>query len=529
MKKLIALLLALCMAMALLGGCQEEEASSGKKKQSSSQKEKESQEDEETEEEETEEETKKKKKETVAEDGEDEEDGEAEPQDTVLEDVRFVMIYNPNIYEESKLFGSDELRTGNISSQVSLNMNRATETEEEPEYVPMSQLDLELDEELPITINKGYTFSKTYKKGDTKDFYYNIPGVNRSIATFECAYAGDYCNVWTVDGSLSKSDAKTYGRIFDEDIYEQVTELFGEPRFQDNGTKVNLLFYPMINNYCGFFYPADNYSGSELDRTTIEKYGLNTDHAIININSDMTASRNAEVQICGTIAHEFQHLIFSAATLESSGTGDTWINESMSGYIEEALYEGSKEACGHFYALSTSDQVRNGQSLYNFNTDWDIGVYGSVYLYATYLAELAGEDVFGQIHDYWREDSGEDEAEALYNAIPKSVRKTVDQNIRYPASLEFESDCAEFMSKLTLQFYLDLLEQGKDTPDSFSEIDPLDLVYDTRDEAVIEGGGRIIIAVKNGTFEIPEDAEPGLVYVGLNEDFEPVTDIIVTG
>ena len=44
--------------------------------------------------------------------------------------------------------------------------------------------------------------------------------------------------------------------------------------------------------------------------------------------------------------------------------------------------------------------------------------------------------------------------------------------------------------------------------------------------ADIEGGGRVIFAVKNGTYEIPEDADTGLVYVGLNEDMEIVTNIV---
>lgn len=35
------------------------------------------------------------------------------------------------------------------------------------------------------------------------------------------------------------------------------------------------------------------------------------------------------------------------------------------------------------------------------------------------------------------------------------------------------------------------------------------------------------MAVKDGRFRIPEGADKGLLYVGLDKDFKPVTDIIL--
>ena len=51
------------------------------------------------------------------------------------------------------------------------------------------------------------------------------------------------------------------------------------------------------------------------------------------------------------------------------------------------------------------------------------------------------------------------------------------------------------------------------------------LLYDSLMEANIEGGGRLIMAVKDGQFQIPANADKGLVYVGLNENMEIVTNI----
>ena len=49
------------------------------------------------------------------------------------------------------------------------------------------------------------------------------------------------------------------------------------------------------------------------------------------------------------------------------------------------------------------------------------------------------------------------------------------------------------------------------------------LLYDSLEPAEIEGGGRIVIATRSGTFSIPKDADRGLVYLGLDSHFRPVT------
>ena len=51
------------------------------------------------------------------------------------------------------------------------------------------------------------------------------------------------------------------------------------------------------------------------------------------------------------------------------------------------------------------------------------------------------------------------------------------------------------------------------------------LLYDEINPADIQGGGRVIAATMDGTFEIPDDADYGLIYIGLDADFKPVTGI----
>ena len=177
-----------------------------------------------------------------------------------------------------------------------------------------------------------------------------------------------------------------------------------------------------------------------------------------------------------------------------------------------------------------SSLIRNGQSLYNFTTNtasaetWDIGVYGSVYLYSMYLEALAGEDVFANVHNYWRTSYNNTlcVTEALANAVPEDIYQAVDNSVRYPSAVLFDGFDSEkdiWVSKLTLQFYLDLLDVDDSDPADFRNVDPSYLVYDQLEGATIEGGGRVILRVKNGAFKVPSLAGKGLIYVALDKDF----------
>jgi hypothetical protein len=232
----------------------------------------------------------------------------------------------------------------------------------------------------------------------------------------------------------------------------------------------------------------------------------------------------------GTMAHEFQHLICASNYFSTANEAwcRTWLNEAMSGYIEEELYEGAKDEAGHYSSFNKSDLIRRGQSLYNFRTGYDdIGVYGSVYYFSQYLSEIAGDDVFSEIHEYWRESYSDTlcEAEAIMNAVPKSVKLEINSFIEYPDEVRFESSAEEWMSKLTLDFYLKMLSEDTDI-DAFENIDRSSLIYDERDGTTIQGGGRIIVSVKDAEFEVPSDADNGLIYVGLDKDFEVITGYV---
>ncbi len=450
------------------------------------------------------------------------------------DDLSYVMIYNPKIYDENEKFDKSSLQSGEFGRQIDIDVDRADGLEEELKWVSFVQNELNKDlpwDKIDLEGNKGDGLSKEYRVGDTREFYCYSRSMNsRSLVEFECAYAGDYCHIWS-DGSVSDSLLEDYGEEFDDEIFEEMVENFGAPRFAGDDGRVNILFYDIpYQGLLGLFTLYDLFATGEVSQTEIYQYGINTDHDILHINAEYAADSQYKSDAYSTMAHEFQHLI-CATNLFSTPNETmtrTWLNEAMSGYAEEMLYEGSAEGLGRTKSFTTSDLIRQGQSMYNFKTEGrDIGVYGSVYFFSEYLAETAGDSIFSKIHKYWRESYSKtlNEAEAIAESVPSSFKKKINNLLSYPKSYDFDNDNDEFMSKLILDFYLSYLS-NKDDVDAFEKINGAKLCYDQLDGANIEGGGRIIVALKDSEFEIPEDADEGLVYIGLNQDFEVVGPII---
>lgn len=449
--------------------------------------------------------------------------------------ISYVMIYNPNIYDELEEV-NDDLNTGDFGTYVEAIINKADglEEKEQPAVVTQSVSDVMKDaplDKFDIGGSRGGSFIAPYNVGDTHQFY--CGSETRELKNFVCRYAGKSCNIWTCDGSVSSAVIDDYGREFDENIYDKMIAMFGEPRFADNGGKVNLLFYPMDGNTGGFFHALDLWASDEVSPIETAQYCINTDHAIVNINSLLTDYKDF---MYSTMAHEFQHLICFTNFFYTAGGINmrTWLNEAMSGYVEEQLYPGSKDLEGHYDAFVGSTRIRHGQSMYNFDTtltksELDIGVYGSVYLFSEYLAKLSGNDVFSNIHSYWRNSysSTLDEAEAIVKSVPEEVYNKIDATVNFGEKVTFKNNNESWLSKLTLNYYLSLLKHDESNPKAYEKVVSQTLLYDEINPADIEGGGRVIVALKNGKFEIPQDADYGFVYVGLDDNFEVITDYII--
>ena len=451
------------------------------------------------------------------------------------DNLSYVLIYNPNIFDERDERDSSTLSTGDFnSSQVDIDASRGEglETEAALPFGTLSQS--EIDNLTPdfnpeAEISRADTNGPSYSLGDKHTFGHFSSTSSSSYETseFQCVYEGKYCYIWMIDTSLA-SIAETYGKAFDEQIYGTCVNMFGKPRFVGETGKVNFLFYNMPSGLGGCFRSAEIFAKSELsdnDLYYVDKYKINTDHAILHINITYAKESKYQNAMMGTLAHEFQHLIYGSNSLTSSTA--VWLNEAMSGYIEEKLFPGGKDDSGHFKSFETSSLIRRGQSLYNFaTTSYDIGVYGSVYYFSEYLKTVTGSDsVFSAIHSYWNNTSNGNESEALYESFNQSGITKIDEFITYPDSLSFSSTEEKWMSKLALSFYINLLGSETGIP-NVNYINIPSLLYDDLNGASIEGGGRIIVAVKDGKFDIPSDSDNGLIYIGLDNNFNVITGYI---
>ncbi len=462
-----------------------------------------------------------------------------------LSGVDYVMVYNPDIYVPALKSSNKTLSTGRLSNWIDTNVNRADGLEEEVNIGTLSQEQLlgalTGIEDPELTSDRAAGLAPTYKEGDTHKFFYNDASNSnlKKSDTFTCVKVGKNCYVWMLDSDKSKkSDAERIAKEFDEKTYEKDTSLYGSARFVEDGGKLNLLFHPMVSYVGGYFMPLELFTFGEmlqLDRLYMDIDGksINTDHAIIHINSSFLGKKSTEEYINATVGHEFQHLINFSSSLAGGydlNLMDTWLNEAMSGYIEEVLYPGTQKRNGRYAVLERSDYIRGGISLYNFMADdKDAGVYGSVFLFSEYLNEQAGEKkIFKKIHDAWRTRKTKtfSTEESIYKAVPDTYKKNIDSLVDYPSSYKFETKEKEWMSKMTLDFYLSLMKFEKSDPKEYEDLHIERLLYDEVNPAKLEGGGRIIFATKDGKFSIPSDADSKLVYVGFDKKFNQVTDII---
>lgn len=458
----------------------------------------------------------------------------------------YLMIYNPKIYDEhtdmSDLHTSEDvLATGRMADQIVTGSDRAGgEFELEPkEFTYMDQNDERIqtdDSDLTRDSVRATAKDPAYSKGDKHDFWYNTPAMDSRVkGTFECLYAGQKCYVWAVNGSISPRQAEAAGREMDRNIYDKDESAFGTPRFTENGGKLNILFYPIDGGICGFFAMYDIWSTAELAAAgyTPDDLCYNTDHAIININSNLVG--NYDDVMYSTLAHEMQHLICASDAFNYVDTPfmRTWLNESMSAYAEELVYPGTKVECQENLQFYVSENYKNGQSLYNFSTADDeyLGAYGIVYLFEEYLREQSANDPLFNIHEFWRTScrADIDEAQATNSAAADGFIGQIDKSVTYTSAMKAGlSSTDEWLSKLTLNFYLETLKDDLADLDiyadpmdgmSFGEYMRLYSLYTNVDPASIEGGGRVMVMTQNGTYKVPADASNGLIYVTLDKDF----------
>ena len=125
------------------------------------------------------------------------------------DDLRYVMIDNPKIYNENTYVDNSALKVGALGSQVDVFVNRGEGLETEPEFNSISQLDWKqyLPEDINLEDIKADVFGTDYSKGDKQSFYYSANG--NLYSSFLAAKLMALC----ISNSLSTSSLHSFTRV----------------------------------------------------------------------------------------------------------------------------------------------------------------------------------------------------------------------------------------------------------------------------------------------------------------------------
>jgi len=181
-------------------------------------------------------------------------------------------------------------------------------------------------------------------------------------------------------------DSKIYNLAsdFEYKIYPFLTNLFGSEDNPgvDNDSRIIIVLEPLKDNFGGYIQSGDEYPKS-LFKTSNEGQ-------IIYLNSNLILKADSNF-LDYELAHEFTHLI----TLKQKPEADTWFYESMSEFAGQAIgVDITQITKQRAQNLLYSNEV-NLKDWKNLDKD-----YGKVYLFALYLKEQFGNQLFAEALKY---------------------------------------------------------------------------------------------------------------------------------
>jgi hypothetical protein len=270
-----------------------------------------------------------------------------------------------------------------------------------------------------ISIQSLITSYKSYNIGDTREF--NVSNVDNSgfkeiTATMKAE--STYAYVF-VENSLLTDDevmnnigyiANKFDDIYKIDIANFAQYSVNEYDWEGNKGK-KIILVTDIGEYVedeglimGFFYGVDYYpkasvqESNEADMFYINSWGIKYAEGDYRIGGQ-EINFDLDKDILGTLAHEFQHLIYFVnryRTFEEYGSFDnwgeeTWINE---GFAELAAYLNGYGNYQGGHSIEYFEDTSKESLIY-----WDqkLSDYGASKLFALYLYERFGKEIIEDI------------------------------------------------------------------------------------------------------------------------------------
>lgn len=300
--------------------------------------------------------------------------------------------------------------------------------------------------EYQVASKKITTFNRQEKHvGDTHTFYLDEEAnrnttdatLKKVVANVETKFGKKTLNIWVSNDSFGSTCTKRkcvtqamvddlanqfLAKGSDNDIYDWVTNIFGEEWGEDAQANSNLyigkhdeisILVTDIGNdnspnggVIGYFYSKDNAKRSVAS-------GSN-ERLMFYIDSIMLANENTsetdwKKEIYSTLAHEFQHMIhFYQKAVKKNMIDDTWINEMLSEATEDVVatkinYSGPRGVDPDVGSAGAPGNKKGRYPLFNSNntrslTVWnnDLKDYSNVSAFGTFLTRNYGVKV---LHD----------------------------------------------------------------------------------------------------------------------------------
>jgi len=207
------------------------------------------------------------------------------------------------------------------------------------------------------------------------DVYIKLPTLTTIDTT--CTYIGEHAYFFVDNRDIAMMEAllSTYAAAFDE-MYGVMREKFGTENDVDGNGKIIIVFSSAISSpTLGYFYAGDKYNNTPSNSTS-------------NEGDIFYLSTTASVGVtCGTLAHEFQHMIYFDQHYNDGVTGTfTWLNEALSqaaeyvtGYTDNHLAWIRHFLRGGWHDLSL--------------TYWTSGNYGYGAIFMRYLIDQFGDTI----------------------------------------------------------------------------------------------------------------------------------------
>ena len=341
-----------------------------------------------------------------------------------------------------------------------------------------------------------------YSVGDSKKFDINANVFSSSISSvsFDCMAVGDHCYIWFPTNNsdnkvFRKNKILTQNEINQiktefEDKYPIMTSTFGT--YTESLGKLNILLYDLQDGYSG----SGGYVGGYFSANDIYYYNR---LPMIHVDTYPQMAYGDYVENCYSVLfHEMQHLINFTRT---RGETPLWLNEAMSAAAEEVTYPGSSVQL-RINSWNKNESAymnyHNGKSIYSF--DNSLGSYAMVSIFSQYLRIQANST-------------------NIFDSIISNLSKGYDTETAIEKSLIGTDLEGMTLSELMLAFRVATVAQQDTGIYGFhGEITYYKLkkmcISSIQD---VEGGGAVIIN-SNGSYSVPNNADNGLVYVGITVD-----------